>query len=538
MGSLTLPVGWEMASAPVATLFEVLGPAVFWWVLALIAGITALAVMGSRPHVAVALSVLAALALGLSVDGLVDDAYIQFRYAVNLAAGHGPVFNPGERIEGASGGLWIGVLALGNLLTGLEVGIVGRILSLLAAGVGVFAASVTAAHLGGRQAGAAAAIAWAFLPTGALYAACGLETHAFVVALWLAIAGAIGAVPLGLGLAAAVAVAGLRPEGAILAALTLPTWRMLSRPAMYVVAAIIAGGTIAASLRTLFYGVALPNSAVVKGVTAAASLQDGLTYLGHSALEIWPLLIVIPFALMKFKRKALYSLPAVLLTAIVVARGGDWMPGSRYLGPLLIVLVLSVATGVEGRLQRLVLACALAWSAFQLAPLPEPGNLRAGSLWRAMHSHKAQSRWWEALGTLLRSTTSSGTTLAIGPAGALPYSSHLDTFDLYGLCSEVVDVVEGAPGHRLWGLRQAVALKTDIIYTGKHLKQDADQRSTLEESATQFKSNPDALEWYQPILIRHAAEYDIDVLVDVMWIRRGSGVLIGDLRGVSAGGEE
>ena len=531
MGSLTIPVGWEAASAPVATLFEVFGPAVFWWVLALVAGITALAVMRSRPHVAVALSTLAALALGLSVDGLVDDAYIQFRYAANLAAGHGPVFNPGERIEGASGGLWVGVLALGNLLTGLEVGIVGRILSLLAAGVGVVTASVTAAHLGGRQAGAAAAIAWAFLSTGALYAACGLETHAFLVALWLAVAGAIGAVPLGVGLAAGIAVAGLRPEGAILAVLALPMWRTLERPARHVVTATIAGGMFAAGLRTLFYGVALPNSAVVKGMTAAASLQDGLTYLGHSALENWPLLTVVPLALIKFKGKALYAVPAVVLAAIVVARGGDWMPGSRYFGPLLIVLVMSVAIGVEGRLQRLVLACALAWSAFQLAPILEPGRLPAGNLWRAMQSHKAQSKWWEALGTLFRNATPSGTTLAIGPAGAMPYSSHLETFDLYGLCSEVVDAAEGEPGHRLWGLRQAVALKTDLIYPGRPVTQDTDQRTILEESATYFKSNPGALELYQPILIRHAAENDTVVLMDVIWVRRG-GV---DLRGISPG---
>jgi hypothetical protein len=515
-------VGLEAACAPVATLFEILGPAVLWWVLAFIAGIAALAVVGARPQVAVVLSAFAALALGLSVDGLVDDAYIQFRYAVNVVAGHGPVFNPGERIEGASGGLWIWVLALGNLMTGLEVGVVGRILSLLAAGVGVVAASVTVAHIGGRRAGAAAAIAWAFLPTGALYAACGLETHAFLVALWLAVAGAIGAVPLGLGLAAGIAVAGLRPEGAILAALALPMWRSLGRPARHVVLATIAGGMFAAGLRTLFYGVALPNSAVVKGVTAAASLQDGLTYWGHSALETWPLLAIVPFALIKFKRTALFALPAIMLAAIVVARGGDWMPGSRYFGPMLIVLVISVATGVEGRLQRLVLACVLVWSAFQLAPILKPGVIPAGNLWRAMQWHKAQSKWWEALGTTLRSTTPSGTTLAIGPAGAMPYSSNLETFDLYGLCSDVVDAAGSAPGHRLWGLRQAVALKTDIIYSGKPVAQSTDQRTTIETSAAQFESYPGAVDLYQPILLRRVSENDKVLTVDVIWVRRES----------------
>jgi hypothetical protein len=43
---------------------------------------------------------------------LTDDAYISFRYARNLAEGHGLVFNPGfERVEGYSNFLWVLVLA-------------------------------------------------------------------------------------------------------------------------------------------------------------------------------------------------------------------------------------------------------------------------------------------------------------------------------------------------------------------------------------------------------------------------------------------
>jgi arabinofuranosyltransferase len=41
---------------------------------------------------------------------LVDDAYIAFRYAANLAAGHGPVWNVGERVEGYTSPLWIVLL--------------------------------------------------------------------------------------------------------------------------------------------------------------------------------------------------------------------------------------------------------------------------------------------------------------------------------------------------------------------------------------------------------------------------------------------
>ena len=43
---------------------------------------------------------IALLVLAFSYVGLVDDAYISFRYSHNLAAGDGLVFNPGEYVEG------------------------------------------------------------------------------------------------------------------------------------------------------------------------------------------------------------------------------------------------------------------------------------------------------------------------------------------------------------------------------------------------------------------------------------------------------
>src|SRR6185295_8846902 len=46
---------------------------------------------------------------------LADDAYISFRYAENLATGHGLVFNPGDRVEGYTDFLWVVLLAFCKL---------------------------------------------------------------------------------------------------------------------------------------------------------------------------------------------------------------------------------------------------------------------------------------------------------------------------------------------------------------------------------------------------------------------------------------
>jgi hypothetical protein len=48
---------------------------------------------------------------------LVDDAYIFFRYAENIAGGAGPVYNLGERVEGFSSALWTFLLAGVRLVT-------------------------------------------------------------------------------------------------------------------------------------------------------------------------------------------------------------------------------------------------------------------------------------------------------------------------------------------------------------------------------------------------------------------------------------
>ena len=59
------------------------------------------------------LATLGLLAFHLSVYWFhTDDAFISFRYALNLSEGHGLVFNPGyERVEGYTNFLWVVILA-------------------------------------------------------------------------------------------------------------------------------------------------------------------------------------------------------------------------------------------------------------------------------------------------------------------------------------------------------------------------------------------------------------------------------------------
>jgi arabinofuranosyltransferase len=513
-----LPPGWAAAHAPVANAFSAYGPAFAWWAAGLLLLAVGVALAAKAPRWAPAAAALAALALGVAVNGLVDDAYIQFRYADNLAAGHGMVFNPGERIEGASGGIWIGALALGPLL-GVNAGVWGRVLSLALTGLATLLAGVTVRRIAGARAGAYAALLWAALPTNAMYAATGLETAAYGLVLWLSVLAATARRGRW-GWLAGAGVSALRPEGLVLGIAALPWIRRVSRPLRVVVLGVLGGASVVALARLLYFGAALPHSVTVKGFTAAAGLGDGLRYLARALLEWFPLLVGVP--VLWSQRRTL--LPAIAgagaWTVLVVARGGDWMPGSRYLLPLLALLVGAAAVGSADRLRRWTAPALAAWGCLLLAPLPDPAVLVPGRLWRAMETERVQSAWWEGLGTFLHGAVPAGTTLATGPAGALPFASGLPTFDMYGLCSVVTHTnTVGYTGHRLWGLDSA-ARRSDIIYIGQLLPQNGDVRALLIAAERNVAGVERFRERYRPVVVLHRPERTLDIVADVLWVRQ------------------
>ncbi|TNE85041.1 MAG: hypothetical protein EP330_26930 [Deltaproteobacteria bacterium] len=84
-------------------------------------------------------ALVAGLGQAFAQRSLVDNAFIHFRVARNVLHGHGPVFNPGEYVEGVSALGWTLLLALGGV-TGLEIPTVSVVLTVLAfVGLGALA---------------------------------------------------------------------------------------------------------------------------------------------------------------------------------------------------------------------------------------------------------------------------------------------------------------------------------------------------------------------------------------------------------------
>jgi len=144
-----------------------------------------------------------------------DAAFVTFRYADNIAAGHGAVYNLGERVEGPANFLWLVLVTLPKALFGVGVAQGAMVLSTAC----VLGCVLVVHRLGGRY-GLLAAALTAGVGGWAAAGLAGTELDLFVLLL-LATAYALSTGhPVVTGVLAALAVM-TRPEGLFFAAAAL-----------------------------------------------------------------------------------------------------------------------------------------------------------------------------------------------------------------------------------------------------------------------------------------------------------------------------
>jgi len=140
-----------------------------------------------RPRLAPVAVFLCVLALRLWAAGHAhpaDDACITYRYAANLAHGHGFVFNPGERVLGTTTPLLTLLLAVPGML-GLDVATVGLGLCLVLSAVSAALLALLVHREAGHAVAAGAAATWLVFSTHQNYlATSGMETT-LLIALML-----------------------------------------------------------------------------------------------------------------------------------------------------------------------------------------------------------------------------------------------------------------------------------------------------------------------------------------------------------------
>jgi arabinofuranosyltransferase len=466
----------------------------------------------------------AAVLLDLSLRRLwLDDPWISFRYAANLASGHGLVFNPGERVEGFSNPSWTLLLALviavhlpalamaklfGIALHVLTLVLLWRLLS-RRTGSDAGVSGVEGPGWTDRLAAAVALLIVTSSSWVALWAVAGLETPLYVAALVAAVAASASGRPR-LAAALLLLAALTRIEGILagLAFLALLARRPSELRQNLAVPGILLGGFALSMLaRLVYYGHLLPNSYVDKsGLPLGQAWHGGLSYLHGSLIRVggstnWMatvlpagegfsdavkvcLLVSAAGLLTAWWRVrgplavAVTLAAAVAETSLVIAlfSGGDWMPGGRFLVPVLVLGAIPLGYGAgkaarwmagAGRLVALRAAAAAAalvlavpalviWTAGQhhdvanyLARFDQPAQRAPRTALDpsgVLGSFSSRNPRYEALARWLDANAAPGSLVAIEEAGLVPYlTPQLRYLDLFGLTDPVIARGTGRP---------------------------------------------------------------------------------------------
>jgi len=436
---------------------------------------------------ALALSVFAAEAM-LFVRWIPDDAFISFRYAANLAAGNGMVFNPGERVEGMSNPLWTALLGAATR-AGLDTVWTAVTLSLACSLVSIIMtfrlfAAVLDADSGATPAGAGyegerrrffglqtvlAAGLITSLPM-IYYATSGLETHAEGVLLLAGTALHLEARRRGgtgrmIGSQAALlGVALLRPEGILFLLLgsafilsggtrqkTRAAWGAAVVP-LLVFAAIY-------TWKASYYGALLPNTYLAKPGASIGYLQPiwrGAFYLVRYFL-VSGLVLLLPFCAIAFsvrRRRYACSLIGALVTAqlaFIVFVGGDVLRFDRFTVPIIPMLfALALAGFVRldalSRVRSRRLSMAAAVFCVTLMVGLNTGRVAIAIQKTCIHDWM-HARVHRVFGEFLGEALPGGS-VVVNEVGAIAYESGLVTCDMIGLTDAEVGRILYESYHR------------------------------------------------------------------------------------------
>lgn len=299
-----------------------------------------------------------------------DDGFINVRVAKQLLAGHGLVFNHGERVEAITSPLWTLLIAAAGGV-GLRIEAAAAWLGLALSALGMLLASLASLRAQRRLAASDAwfiplgAVAYAAVPAGWDYVTSGLENGLGLG--WFGLSALLTFEAISeprakshlhasfvLGLAPLV-----RPDYVVLGA---PLGLLLvvtspSRRALFATVALAAlPGLVWQLFRMGYYAALVPNTALAKEAFEARWAQ-GLHYLRHLVrpygLQL-PLMIVLALQLTNLRhlweserRRASLFILAVALGGVlhglyVVRLGGDFMHG-RMLLPALFAIFSSFA---------------------------------------------------------------------------------------------------------------------------------------------------------------------------------------------------
>jgi hypothetical protein len=415
--------------------------------------------------VAVAVLVLAGLFVdnaiksSLSLDGvrhywLDDDQMISMRYARNLAEGHGLVWNEGERVEGYTNFGWTLLMALVHLLP-----LPDHVMALPVRGL-AFVATALSLYL-------VALLVHAFAPSRhrlilpvvllavvtctdvTFWAASGFETPVVTVLHLCVIVGALSGVWRPLHVLIPLALIPLiRSDGLHIwfGDAILLLWMSRDRPRLLRGLALsllpFVGHLV---FRRAYYGEWLPNTYYLKVLGLDQPFVRGYRYVSSFVARYWLILIMATgtaAAAIRFDRRVVCLVTSLLPpTAYSVLVGGDTFSPFRFFGHLMPELFVLAALGA--------LRCAergpgqltwLASLAIFSTPLVDPIAKIAPP------SPNGDAVEQIVVAVMLKKNADPKSSVAVIPAGIVPYFSRLKALDLLGKTDRHVARLVPRPG--------------------------------------------------------------------------------------------
>lgn len=407
-------------------------------------------------------------------ERIIDDAYITYRYAENILAGQGFVYNPGERVLGTTTPLYTLLLAgLAALVGSRDFAAISVTLNALSGGAACVVLALLTERLSGRpRLGWAAGLLWALAPMSVTFAIGGMETPIYILLMLAAMAtylwghlswtAALGALALLTRPDALLFLAPLALDAGLRCARS-GKWRALLRPA-----AIAAGPLLAWTAFSLaYFGSPLTNSVTAKSVAYVLPPTQAVVrfwqhystpFMEHLFFErlpggvglYWPLpglviyLSLHAIGVLSFGRKdsrawAIGAYPLLYFAAFAIANP---LIFRWYLAPPLPVYIASILGGLAQTTDDI----SVRRGAHVMAALVGLFSLSLLGAWELHPDHgparpAPKMAWfelellYEQVAQELVPTLSADSVIAAGDIGAVGYYSGARVLDTLGLVS-------------------------------------------------------------------------------------------------------
>jgi hypothetical protein len=383
---------------------------------------------------------------------IVDDAFTSFRYAQNLIDGYGLVYNPGERVEGYTNFLWTLIIAC-FMKIGFSPEPVSQILGTISGGIGIILLFLLSSLIAPKNK-FLNLIAPLFLSVNSCYAVwstAGMETTFFTVLVLLGATRYVYEIQNKREMPLSSVIFGIasltRFEGLLFFGITF------IYQAILVIKKRILPKTLLVSLllffsiflpyyiwRYTYYGWPLPNTFYAKVGSGTDQYIRGLNYIKKFLFEFsgWIFLMI----LLVFRKISIYILYLLLITfsylLYVIYIGGDGLSIYRFMVPILPFLYLLFKEGIVSlyeivsKKKALVVTLIIVSIGASLTVKNSFLNASDRGL-KLVNLEAINTKGWTMVGKWLAKNALKGESVALIPAGAIPYYSKLYTIDMVGL---------------------------------------------------------------------------------------------------------